>query len=265
MRRHLLAVVLALILTGCSSPTSSDGTAEGPAVEGPALTGELTGELTVFAAASLADVTDELSALLQADHPDLEVLVNLAGSQQLAGQLVEGAQADIYAAASDGPMGRVAQAGLLDGEPRTFARNRLEIAVEPGNPRGIAGLADLADDELVLVLAAPEVPAGQYAAEALDAVGVSVEPDSLEVDVRAALSKVALGEADAAIVYRTDVLAAGDRVSGLEIPAADNVLASYPIGLLRAAPNPRAARAFLDLLTSDRGRDVLLAAGFEVP
>jgi molybdate transport system substrate-binding protein len=261
MRRHLLAVVLALILTGCSSPTSSDGTAEGPAVEGPALTGEL----TVFAAASLADVTDELSALLQADHPDLEVLVNLAGSQQLAGQLVEGAQADIYAAASDGPMGRVAQAGLLDGEPRTFARNRLEIAVEPGNPRGIAGLADLADDELVLVLAAPEVPAGQYAAEALDAVGVSVEPDSLEVDVRAALSKVALGEADAAIVYRTDVLAAGDRVNGLEIPAADNVLASYPIGLLRAAPNPRAARAFLDLLTSDRGRDVLLAAGFEVP
>jgi molybdate transport system substrate-binding protein len=261
MRRHLLAVVLALILTGCSSPTSSDSTAEGPAVEGPALTGEL----TVFAAASLADVTDELSALLQADHPDLEVLVNLAGSQQLAGQLVEGAQADIYAAASDGPMGRVAQAGLLDGEPRTFARNRLEIAVEPGNPRGIAGLADLADDELVLVLAAPEVPAGQYAAEALDAVGVSVEPDSLEVDVRAALSKVALGEADAAIVYRTDVLAAGDRVSGLEIPAADNVLASYPIGLLRAAPNPRAARAFLDLLTSDRGRDVLLAAGFEVP
>lgn len=255
MTRRLLALlVLVALVAGCSGSPADGGAG-----------GDLSGDLLVFAAASLTEPFEALTDALEDAHPDLEVTVSLAGSQQLAGQIVEGAPADVFASAAEAQMGVVVDAGLADGTPETFATNLLEIAVEPGNPLGITGLADLADDDLVLVLVTEDAPAGRYAAEALAAAGIEAAPDSLELDVRAALSKVVLGEADAAIVYRTDVVAAGEDVEGIVIPDEENVIATYPIAVLAEAPNPAAARAFVDLVTSERGQDLLVEAGFERP
>lgn len=250
---------LVLLLAGCATG------ARGEAPVARSGTGQVAGELVVFAAASLTDAFAELAAELEAAHPGLDVVQNLAGSHQLAGQLLEGARADVFAAASPEPMSRTVEAGLLAGEPVVFAHNRLEIAVEAGNPHRIAGLADLADEDLVLVLAAPEVPAGRYTRALLETADVTLAPDSLEVDVRAVLGKVALGEADAGIVYRSDVVTAGDAVTGVPVPDADVVAARYPVGMLADAPNPRAAAAFVALLRSERGRSVLAEAGFATP
>jgi molybdate transport system substrate-binding protein len=296
VRSLALLVVLLLLSSGCLSVGSAlrggDGSDDAPPAGGGAAdsgdaaagaaagggdaaagtaagdgdaAGRLSGELVVFAAASLTDVFEVLAAELEAAHPGLRVLLNLAGSQQLAGQVLEGAPADVLATAAPEPIGRVAAAGLLEAPPTVFATNRLEIAVEPGNPEGVRDLADLARDGLVVVLAAPEVPAGRYAAEALAAAGVEVSPDSLEVDVRAVLGKVRLGEADAGIVYRSDVLAADGAVEGVPLPEAAGVVARYPAAVLADAPNPQAARAFLDLLLSGAGRAVLDAHGFGPP
>ncbi|MFA9431447.1 molybdate ABC transporter substrate-binding protein [Egicoccus sp. AB-alg2] len=224
----------------------------------------LRGELLVFAAASLTDVFEELGSLLEDAHPELTVTFNLAGSQTLAGQLVEGAPADVFASASGTQMDAVAEEGLVD-EPVPFATNRLAIVVEPDNPLGIRTLDDLARDDVVLVLAGEEVPAGQYAAQALEQAGVEVSPASLEVDVRAVLGKVVLGEADAAIVYESDVVVAGDTVQGIDIPDGDNVFATYPVATVTDARNPDAAAAFVDLLRSPEGTEVLERYGFGVP
>jgi molybdate transport system substrate-binding protein len=258
-----LLIGLAVLLAGCAPGGGATPQPVGPG-EAPAAE-PLTGELVVFAAASLTDALEAVAAALEAAHPDLDVLLNLAGSQQLAGQIVEGAPADVVVTASSGPMDRIAEAGLLDGEPEVVATTALAIVVEAGNPLGVTGLADLARDDLLLVLAAPEVPAGQYAAEALAAAGVTVAPASLEVDVRAVLGKVALGEADAGIVYRSDLASAGPTVEGVAIPDAENVVARYPAAALAAAPNPAAAAAFLAVLRSDEGLAALVDAGFTAP
>jgi molybdate transport system substrate-binding protein len=267
MPRAAMVILAIALAAACAGGGSGGGSGAAPAPDGSG-TPALRGELTVFAAASLTDAFGELAEIFEDDHPDVDVLLNLAGSQQLAGQVLEGAPADVIATASDEPMTRLAEGALLDGDPIRFASNRLAIVVEPGNPLGItdlADLADLADDALVLVLAAPEVPAGRYAAEALRDAGVTVAPDSLEVDVRGVLGKVALGEADAGIVYRSDVLAAGEAVTGIDLPADVDVVARYPIAVLAAAPNPDAAVEFLALVRSERGRAVLAAAGFGPP
>jgi len=205
--RTTTAAVLALALTACGTsgaeaPAASGGPAEAPS-GGSAPTSEPSGEVVVFAAASLTDALEAIAADLEAATPGLDVVFSFAGSQQLAAQIAEGAPADVFASADETQMDVVADAGLVAGEPRTFARNSLAIAVEPGNPLGIRGLADLARADVTLVLADEDVPAGRYAAAALEAAGVTVAPASLEVDVRAVLSKVALGEADAAPVTIT--------------------------------------------------------------
>jgi molybdate transport system substrate-binding protein len=171
----------------------------------------------------------------------------------------------VFAAANTAQMDRVADAGNLVGTADIFSANALEIAVEPGNPLGIGELGDLADPEVVLVLPAEEVPAGQYAREALAAAGVKVTPVSLERDVRVALSKVELGEADASIVYASDVVASTGRADGVAIPAEHNVPASYPIATVAEAPNPSAAEAFVAFVLSDAGQEILAAHGFETP
>ncbi|MDQ3974378.1 MAG: molybdate ABC transporter substrate-binding protein, partial [Actinomycetota bacterium] len=159
-------------------------------------------------------------------------------------------------------MQQVAEAGLVAGRPRPFADNRLVIAVEPGNPLGIRGLADLADPQVTVVLAAEEVPAGAYARQALAAAGVRATPSSLETDVRAVLGRVALGEADAGIVYVSDVVAARGRVEAVAIPPEHNVVVSYPIAVLAPAPNPDGAQAFVDFVLSPAGQAVLARFGF---
>lgn len=255
-RTRTLALALPLLMIACGSTGPSDDEASPDAVSG---------ELVVFAAASLTDAFDEvIEAFVQA-NPDVEVVVNHAGSQTLARQINEGAPADVFASANPDQMDAVAAAGNLARDAAIFTTNLLAIAVEPGNPLSIDGLADLADPDLVLVLPTEEVPAGRYAREALDAAGVEVSPSSLEQDVRAARSKVELGEADAAIVYLSDIAASAARVDGVDIPAEQNVPASYPIAVLADAPNPAAADAVVAFVLSDAGQDILAAYGFTAP
>ncbi|WP_222194727.1 molybdate ABC transporter substrate-binding protein [Modestobacter italicus] len=254
MRRGPALGALLLVLAGCG--TDAAGAPAGD---------EVAGTLTVFAAASLTDVLTGLGDQLEADHPGLEVQFSFAGSSALATQVVQGAPADVLASADTEQMGLVTDAGLTDGSPGVFASNVLEIAVPAGNPGGVTGLADFADPDLALAVCAPAVPCGSAAEEVFAAAGVDAQPDTQEDDVRAALTKVQLGEVDAALVYATDVRAAGDAVEGIPFPEAGQAVNEYPICRLAAAPNPVAARAFVDLVRSDAGRRALADAGFRTP
>src|SRR5207237_167468 len=184
------------------------------------------------------------------------------GTQTLTAQLTQGAEADVFASADKTHMKTLLDAGLIAGAPEVFAHNRLEIAVAKGNPKGIHSLADLARPGLVVVLADPSVPAGKYAQQALAKGNVTVHPASLEPQVTAVLSKVALGEADAGIVYVSDVVTSGN-VDGLAIPDAQNVIADYPIARLNATPNKSGAEAFIAYVLSSQGQAILVRAGFE--
>jgi molybdate transport system substrate-binding protein len=192
-------------------------------------------------------------------HSDVRVVCSFAGSQELATQLEQGAPADVIATADERTMASVV---ALVREPRVFARNELRIAVAPGNPKGVAGLADLGRDDLVVVVAAPEAPAGQYAAAALAAADVSVDPVSLEDNVKGVVTKVWLGEADAGIVYVSDVAAADSAVDGVAIATAQNVCATYPIACVAASEHPRAAQAFVDFVLSADAQRIMRQAGF---
>lgn len=226
--------------------------------------------LTVFAAASLTDAFHELGRELERTQPGLRVRFNFAGSQLLAAQIEQGAEADVFAAADERWMSYLAERNFLDGEPRTFAFNRLVVVVPRANPARIRKLQDLARRGVKLVLGAQSVPVGAYSREAIRR--LSEQPDfppdygknvlanlaSEEENVKSVVSKVQLGEADAGFVYRSDVNAAVARyVRMFELPAAANVTASYPIGLLRGSRQPEAARALLALLDSEAGRAVL--------
>jgi len=214
---------------------------------------------TIFAASSLKPAFDKIGAQLDGG---VRATFNYAGSQTLTSQIQQGAQADVFASADTSHMKTLQDAGLIVGTPRVFAHNRLEIAVERGNPKGIHGLADLARPGLVIVLADPSVPAGKYAQQALAKAGVNVKPASLELQVTAVLTKVALGEADAGIVYVSDIVTSG-KVDGIAIPDDQNVIADYPIALLKAAQNEDGAQRFISFLLSAPGQYILFGAGFQ--
>jgi len=215
------------------------------------------GPLTVFAAASLQPAFDKISAQLHVD-----ATFNYAGTQTLAAQLAQGAEADVFASADKTHMKTLLDAGLIAGAPEVFAHNRLEIAVAKGNPKGIHSLADLARPGLVVVLADPSVPAGKYAQQALAKANVTVHPASLEPQVTGVLSKVALGEADAGIVYVSDVITS-QKVQGVPIPDSQNVVADYPIAALKNAQHNSTADAFIAFVLAPDGQSILKAAGFE--
>jgi molybdate transport system substrate-binding protein len=219
-------------------------------------------EIKVFAAASLTAAFDKLGEDYAAANSGTRVTFNFAGSQALATQIQQGAPADVFASADVTNMDKVKDLLSL---PQVFASNRLQIIVAAGNPKGVKGLADLARDDLKVVLAAPEVPAGKYAEQALDKAGVTVRPVSLEDNVKSAVGKVRLGEADAAIVYVTDVAAGGDKVEGVDIPADQNVPATYPIATVKTSTHQRQAQAFVDLVRSAQGQGVLQSFGFLPP
>jgi molybdate transport system substrate-binding protein len=223
-----------------------------------------TSTVTVLAAASLTDALDEASAAYMADHPDVEIVVSYGGSSALAEQIVSGAPADVFFAANETTMQTVVEAGLAV-DPEVLLTNTLELVVPAGNPGDVHDLADLAEPALVVALCDPSVPCGSAAVELLDRAGVTASVDTFEDDVRAALTKVALGEVDAALVYRTDVVAAGDAVEGIEIPEAEGVVNRYPIALLTGAVIPDAAQEFIDFLRSADGREVFEHAGFVAP
>lgn len=259
----LLGCALALLLAAC-------GTASGPGAADPASgegsSGErLSGDLSVFAAASLGDAFEDIADAFEATRPGVHVGLNVAGSHTLARQIDAGAPADVFASSDVEQMTVVQKAGNLAGPPEVFAGNRLAIAVEPGNPHGIDRLTDLADPGLLVVLPAQEVPAGAYARQALDAAGVTVRPASLTEDVRAALATVLLGEADAAVVYASDVVAADGRVEGVDIAPEADVTATYPIAALAGAANPQAAQAFVAFVRGPQGQSILADHGFTPP
>jgi len=259
-----LATVAVLGLTGCGGSSADDDA--GTATEtSDSQAGNLTGTLTVFAAASLTDVFGELGDQLMADNPELHIQFNFAGSSALATQITQGAPADVFASANQPQMTVVSDAGLQAEDPTVFTENVLEIAVPEGNPGDVTGLADFANPELTLAICAAEVPCGAAATQVFESAGITAVPDTLEEDVRAALTKVELGEVDAALVYASDVQGAGSGVEGIELPEAEDVINEYPICVLADAPNPDAAEAFVDLVLSVEGQKALEAAGFRAP
>lgn len=218
----------------------------------------------MFAAASLTEALTAEKRPLATRLPAVSVSYAFAGSQALARQIIQGAPADVFAAADERSMRTLAGAHLVEA-PRVLARNRLAIAVAPGNPKGVHGLADLGRRDLAVVLADPSVPAGDYARQALTRAGVAVDPRSLELDVKAALAKVVSGDADAAVVYETDVRAAGARVGGIDIPDAQNVVATYPVAVVTTSHNRVAARAVVEELLVGTGQGILREEGFLGP
>ncbi len=216
--------------------------------------------VSVFAAASLQPPFDKIKDQLQAGQ-HISASLTYAGTQTLTAQLTQGASADVFASADVAHMTTIQNAGLLSGTPRIFVHNRLQIAVARGNPKGIHGLADLARPGLVIVLADPSVPAGKYAQQALAAAHVTVHPASLEPQVTGVLTKVALGEADAGIVYVSDI-ATSAKVEGITIPNNQNVVADYEIAALNIAHSPATANAFISFVLSPAGQSILQAAGF---
>ncbi|MDN3496639.1 molybdate ABC transporter substrate-binding protein [Planococcus sp. APC 4015] len=258
--RRLVPVLLvtALALAGCQAAD------RGPTAATPDAATGLSGELTVYAAASLGAAFDELAGRFERQHPSLDVLpIVYDGSSTLATQLVEGAPADVFASADEKNMARVIDAGLAT-ESAVFATNTLVIAVPAGNPGRVTGLESLGDPDLTVLLCAPEVPCGAAAATLLDIAGVRVEPASIEQNVTAVLTKVAADEADAGLVYVTDVRQA-EGVEAIQAEGAADVVNRYPVTMLTDAGNPAAAAAFLDFVLSDEGRAVLADFGFGAP
>ena len=278
-----LALTIELVLLGCAPavsqslspaasppPTSTSSTTPTQAGKG----GRPSGEVTVFAASSLTGAFGEIARDIERTNPGLRITPNFAGSPALRAQLSQGAHADLFAPADEATLDAARQDGSLVGPSWIFAENYLTIVVPAGNPAKIGAPSDLARPGLRLVLAQPDVPAGRYARQSLDlmsrepgfgtdfAARVLANVVSNESNVRQALAKVQLGEADASIVYQTDALAAGTSVGVVAIPATDNVTARYPIALVKDGPNPAGAAAFVAYLLSPAGQATLERQGF---
>ncbi len=267
----LVAVLLVFVAAACGSNAKSAGSSPGSTTPTTTTSSDtapprpLTGSLDVFAAASLTGAFNNEKTTLKKSAPDLSLTYNFAGSQALVTQIQQGAPADVFASADTSNMLKLQDAGLVE-TPKTFAKNLLEIAVAPGNPKHITGLADLEKDGLTLVLADATVPAGKYARQAFAKAGLAApKPMSNELDVKSTLAKLTLGEADAVVVYVSDVKSAGDKVTGITIPDDQNVLATYPIAALKSSKNLVAAEAFVDEIATGSGQQALGAAGFLPP
>ncbi|WP_369198880.1 molybdate ABC transporter substrate-binding protein [Streptomyces djakartensis] len=251
-------VAALLAVSACSSSDAAPG-------KDASSSSELSGTVTVFAAASLQESFEKLGTAFEKQHPGTEITFSFGGSDSLAAGINSGAPADVFAAASPTTMALVTDQRATAGTPATFVRNRLQIATLPGNPDRITSLKDLAKPGLKVVLCDRTVPCGAAAQKALKAGGLKVTPVSYEQDVKSALTKVELKEADAAVVYRTDVRAAGDKVDGVDFPESAGAVNDYPIALLDNARNPGTAKAFIALVRSAEGRKVLSGAGFLEP
>ncbi|MFE5092501.1 molybdate ABC transporter substrate-binding protein [Streptomyces sp. NPDC056638] len=253
-----------LALSACSSSDDSSSVKSDSSASDSS-SDKLSGTVTVFAAASLKESFTTLGKEFEKQHPGTKVTFSFGGSDSLAASITGGAPADVFAAASPRTMKIVTDAGDASGTPATFVRNQLEIATLPGNPDKISSLKDLTRSSLKVVLCDKEVPCGAAAQKALDASSLKLTPVSYEQDVKSALTKVELKEADAAVVYKTDVKAAGDKVEGVEFPESANAVNDYPIALLKDAPNAEASKAFIALVQSAEGQKVLTGAGFLKP
>jgi molybdate transport system substrate-binding protein len=267
--RSLLAVGLILLLAGCG-PQSAD--LPGTSVTAPAEQVEL----DVFAAASLTEPFTEIGRLFEADHPGVTVVFNFAGSQQLAQQINLGAPADVFASANNIQMDAVIEAGRIEDRSQlVFVNNRLVVIYPEDNPASLSRLQDLARPGLKLVFAAPEVPVGRYSVAFLEkaAEDPAFSPNfrddvlqnvvSYEDNVKSVLAKVTLGEADAGIVYTSDISGAdAGKVGRMDIPDALNVVATYPIAPVKDTDRPELANAFIEFVLSPEGQATLASFGF---
>lgn len=249
----LAAVVTALTLAACGTTSGSDG----PDAEARTL--------TVYAAASLTETFEQIGEEFEAENDGVTVQFSFGGSADLVAQLQSGAPADVFASADEANMTKAVDDGLVDGDPELFATNVLQIATPPDNPAAVAGLDDLARSDVQVVLCAPAVPCGAAAERIEEAAGLAIDPVSEEQAVTDVLGKVVSGEADAGLVYVTDVIGAGDAVLGIEFPEADSAVNAYPIGALADTDVPDLAAEFVAFVLGEQGRRVLAEAGFGTP
>lgn len=257
-----LAATIAL-LTGCATG-SAPATATTATPAATATADSLSGELTIYAAASLKAAFDDLAGAFGAARPGVQIRpISYDGSSTLATQIIEGAPVDVFASADEKNMAKVTDAGLASGA-ELFATNVLTLVVPAGNPGSVTGLADLADPDLNIVLCAAEVPCGAASATLLQNAGVSADVDSFEQNVTAVLTKVASGEADAGLVYVTDAKTTAE-VATVDTPGADAVVNRYPIVALTGAKDPEVAAAFVQFVLSKDGASVLSGLGFGAP
>lgn len=265
----LVAALAGLALAGCSSASANDAGApsSAPATAAPTTAAPTTpvaptfsGDLTVFAAASLTDTFTEIGNQMMAANPDLRITFNFGSSGTLAEQLVSGAPADVFASASTKTMTTAAD---VVGESALFTHNSLVIVVPKGNPAGVKGLTDFANADLKIALCDPSAPCGAAAGTVFDKAGITAQPDTLGADVTATLNFVTSGEVDAALVYTTDAIAASTGVETITFPEATSVINGYPIAVVKETTTPDAAQAFIDFVLSPDGQKVLTDAGFD--
>lgn len=243
-----------MVVIGLLAVTACAGTTEGR------------NELLVSAAASLTDAFDEVEVAFETTNPGVDVVLNIGSSSSLREQIIEGAPADVFASANTSNMDQLTEAGEVESSSSAiFVHNRLQIAVPAGNPAGITGLQNFADESLLIGLCAEGVPCGDFGRQSLKKAGVNPSIDTNEGDVRALLTKIEAGELDAGITYVTDILSAEGRVQGVDIPDGWNVVAEYPIAALLDAPHPAAAAAFVAFVLSAEGKAILDSYGFDSP
>lgn len=252
----LAAGALAAGLAGCAARPSGTPTSSTPS---------MTGTITVFAAASLKATFTQIASDFEARNPGTKVALDFAGSSDLVTQITQGAPADVFASADTRNMTKLTDARLIDGTPSNFATNVLEIAVPPSNPASIRSFADLARPGVKVVVCAPQVPCGAAAGTVEKATGTTLAPVSEESSVTDVLGKVTAGEADAGLVYVTDVKTAGNKVKGIPFPESGQAVNTYPIATVSTSTNKDLAKAFISMVTGDEGRKVLTDAGFGTP
>jgi molybdate transport system substrate-binding protein len=259
MRRFavIAAGLVTVAVAGCSSSSSSS--TPSTRTSAPA-----TGTITVFAAASLTETFTQLGKQFEAAHKGDTVKFSFGPSSGLEAQITSGAPADVFASASPTNMQGVVSAGDAS-NPQNFAKNIMEVAVPPGNPAKVASVNDLAKKSVKVALCQPQVPCGKVAAEVFKNVGITVQPVTLQPDVKSVLAQVETDNVDAGMVYVTDVMAAGSKVKGVTIPASENASTLYPIATITSSNHRSIAQAFVDYVLSPAGQQVLAASGFEKP
>lgn len=266
MNRSTLRLLASVAALGAVAASAACGESDTSAADANgADTGATTGDITVFAAASLTATFTELADAFEADHPGTSVSLSFAGSSDLVTQLSQGAPADVFASADTANMDKAVDAGLVAGEPTPFATNVLTIVTAPGNRKGITSFQDLADPDILTVVCAPQVPCGSATARVEDATGTAIPAVSEESAVTDVLGKVTSGQADAGVVYVTDAAGAGDRVTSVPFEESSEAVNTYPIAVLENGTNKPTASAFVEAVTSEAGRAVLAEAGFAAP
>lgn len=259
----LAATALILGLAGCASGTVDNAGNQSPSAS--STTSEPSGEITVFAAASLKTTFTTLAEKFEAAHPGTTIKLSFAGSADLVTQLTAGAPADVFASADTKNMSKLQDADLVADTPVDFATNTLEIAVPPTNPAAVHSLADLAEPGLKLVICAPQVPCGAATKAVEESAGITLAPVSEESSVTDVLGKVTSGEADAGLVYLTDIKTAGGKIKGIKFPESSAAVNIYPITTVSTSKNKVLADAFITSITDAAGQKVLTDAGFGTP